>query len=128
MAERMRERPSVQIGDDLLVSSGERRWTRFTVGSIIWPPDVISDGAESWVVVSENGNAHQLADCRLPVCSCSGTRWVDDEGWDPYPYGYVKEVIRSEWDGLVPCGWCNHGGPEDLAEPEDLGEIIEEPT
>lgn len=41
-------------------------------------------------------------------CSCDGRRWVDDEGWSPDP-GERAEV-RRPGAGLVPCGFCNHGG------------------
>lgn len=40
-------------------------------------------------------------------CSCGGTGWVDDEGWQPE---FHNRQRRTEGDGLIPCGFCNHGG------------------
>lgn len=43
-------------------------------------------------------------------CSCGGRRWVQDEGWAPDYLGIGTRQERTEGDGLVPCGFCNHGG------------------
>lgn len=48
----------------------------------------------------------------LRPCSCTtgegGAGWVVDEGWSPEFYAMGDP--RTPHEGLVPCGFCNHGG------------------
>jgi hypothetical protein len=54
-----------------------------------------------------------------PCGSCGGTRWVDDENWQPEDHERAQgRVIGS---GRIPCGICNHGGwnvPDDAQSKE----------
>lgn len=43
-------------------------------------------------------------------CSCGGVRWVEDEGWSPDGWKIRARIERTPGDGLIPCGFCNHGG------------------
>lgn len=53
--------------------------------------------------------AGQLADLMADPCgSCNGSRWVDDENWQPEDY--ERAVGRVIGSGRIPCGICNHGG------------------
>jgi protein gp37 len=42
------------------------------------------------------------------MCSCGGSRWVDDENWQPAYQPWDGE--RAPGDGRIPCGLCNLGG------------------
>ncbi len=59
--------------------------------------------------VADYGSAAELAHT-LATCSCSGKRWVDDEGWQPPDWAMAVKPVREPGRGLLPCGNCNHGG------------------
>ena len=67
---------------------------------------------------------HLLTICRRR-CSCGDTGWIEDEGWSPYEYGPPAKE-RRPWDGLVPCGWCNHGDDDhrDPAQPRHGVDLV----
>lgn len=51
-----------------------------------------------------------MSTAEFTVCEgCAGRRWVDDQNWSPDdPVTWHGE--RAPGDGLIPCGFCNHGG------------------
>jgi hypothetical protein len=77
-----------------------------------WKPikQVMWGNARQWLHTEGEGDAFcEGAPTAEPVsdCSCGGTCWHDDPGREP---AYHNGQRRIEWDGLIPCGFCNHGG------------------
>ena len=55
-------------------------------------------------------------------CPCGMTGWSVDDGWEWAEH----RRERAPWDGLVPCGWCNHGGVDHP--PYALAEALIDPA
>lgn len=56
---------------------------------------------------------------RAERCSCKGG-WVEDEGWSPeYREQALASYQKTPGDGIVPCGFCNHGGWDAPWPPND---------
>lgn len=45
----------------------------------------------------------------LACVHCAGTRWVDDQNWEP-DYPTWETIERVQRAGLIPCGACNFAG------------------
>lgn len=58
--------------------------------------------------------------------SCDGTRWVDDEGWQPEDYERARKPLRRPGSGRIPCGACNLGGWNADDGAEDTGADAED--
>jgi hypothetical protein len=58
--------------------------------------------AERLAAVIKAAQPHQ---CRF----CNGEEWVEDENWSPEDWQIRAGVQRTEYDGLIPCGWCDEG-------------------
>jgi len=67
-------------------------------------PQLVPAGHYARAVLTALADAGLLVPPAEP-CSCGGRRWVDDENWS-----MSTGTNRRRGDGLIPCGFCNHGG------------------
>jgi hypothetical protein len=58
-------------------------------------------------------------------CSCNGG-WVEDQNFQPEDYERNDPLQPGK--GLIPCGFCNHGGWDAPWPPEQSGQAPAQPT